>query len=200
MSIIDIIKNVIFIGFLSPLDDISSKMRTRKVDGPWAGKPFTNKPIGVIVHAMAERIAGLSGPEFLKSIGLSVHACIEPDGTVLLCSPITQVAYHAGKSQWQGIVGLNSSFLGVELLLKGEHDYDSFVKAINSGNPYTPEQYVALAELCRSWYLQLEWNREIILGHSQVSGADVRPDPKQDPGKAFKWDKFWSEYNKLADK
>lgn len=174
-------------------------MVTKTIPGLWAGKQFNGSPKGVVVHAMAQVINGLSAPEFLKSIGLSVHACIEPDGTVALCAPETQTAYHAGKSRYKGYLGLNSYFLGVELLVEGEHDYSSFVKAITKGSPYTDKQYVALAELCRKWADQFAWDEPpIIVGHSDVSGSDVRPsDPKIDPGKAFVWSKFWNEFNKV---
>jgi N-acetyl-anhydromuramyl-L-alanine amidase AmpD len=103
-------------------------------------------PKKIVLHSMGEYIISDAGImhayDFLKHIGLSVHALICPDGTVLRCRDDTQGAYHAK--------GFNKDSLGVEFLVKGKHTYSSFKKAIKK--PYiTFEQHVAGVELLRDW-------------------------------------------------
>lgn len=104
-------------------------------------------PHKIILHSMGEYILFDSGEkkhayDFLKSIGLSAHALICPDGTVIRCREDNQGAWHAK--------GFNRGSLGVEFLVKGAHTYGSFKKAIKK--PYiTFEQHVAGVELLRDW-------------------------------------------------
>lgn len=78
-------------------------------------------------------------------------------------------AYHAGKSEWKDVVGLNSHSIGIELQNSGSHDY-------------TQEQLSLLADVCKA--IEKEYGTEEILGHS-----DIAPGRKVDPGKQFpmKW-------------
>ena len=167
-------------------------MITENLEGPWKGKQMNQQPNGIIVHSMGEYINGLFAPDFLLSIGLSVHAFIGVDGKVYLAAGTDRVAYHAGKSTFKDHVGLNSTFLGFELLVEGEQTMDTFTEAIQNGNPYKDEQYEASAELCNQWMNEFNIPIENIVGHSDVSGSDVRPDPKIDPGNAFDWERFRS--------
>lgn len=165
-------------------------MITENLEGPWKGKAMTQTPKGIIVHSMGEYINGLFAPDFLLSIGLSVHAFIGADGKVYLAAGTDRVAYHAGKSKFGSQIGLNSTFLGFELLVEGEQTMSTFTEAIQNGKPYSDEQYTAAAELCSQWINDFEIPIENIVGHSDVSGADVRSDPKIDPGNAFDWERF----------
>ena len=76
-------------------------------------------PKGVIVHSMSEYLKLDDGPmyahDFLKSIGLSVHGFVKPDGTYEKMVSSPGKAFHAGKSEWNGLSGLNSHYLGFEL-------------------------------------------------------------------------------------
>ncbi|MCK5606864.1 N-acetylmuramoyl-L-alanine amidase [Candidatus Pacearchaeota archaeon] len=114
---------------------------------PLPNGPKKQVPKRIILHAMGEYIVFDSGEkkhayDFLKSIGLSVHALICPDGTVIRCREDTQGAWHAK--------GHNKDSLGVEFLVEGNYNYASFIKAIKK--PYiTFEQHVAGVELVRDW-------------------------------------------------
>ena len=136
-------------------------------------------PNKIVLHSMGEYILFDSGEkkhayDFLKSIGLSVHALICPDGTVMRCREDTQGAWHAK--------GFNKDSLGVEFLVKGAHTYGSFKKAIKK--PYiTFEQHVAGVELLRQWRLVHEIKS--IDRHS-----DLSPNRKKDPGQGFPWKQF----------
>ena len=154
------------------------------------------KPKGVIVHSMSEYLKLDDGPmyahDFLKSIGLSVHGFIKPDGTYekMVSSPGN--AFHAGKSEWNGLSGLNSHFLGFELLVPGTHDFGTFSKAIETEGTYTEEQMKTSVEVVKYWIDEYNIPIETILRHSDCSGDDVRGKGKgkTDPGSAFDWERF----------
>ena len=154
------------------------------------------QPKGVIVHSMAEYLKMDDGPmyahDFLKSIGLSVHGFIKPDGTYEKMVSSPGKAFHAGKSEWDGLSGLNSHFLGFELLVPGTHDYGSFSKAIETEGTYTEEQMVTAIETCKYWMVQYGISADNIVRHSDCSGDHVRGEGKGkiDPGSAFDWERF----------
>ena len=76
------------------------------------------EPKGIIVHSMAEYLKMPEGPmgahDFLKSVKLSVHGFIHPDGTDEIMIESPGRASHAGKSIHEGLSGLNSHYLGFE--------------------------------------------------------------------------------------
>lgn len=141
---------------------------------------------------MAERINGMSAPDFLIDIGLSAHAFIHPNGQIELGAPTHQVAWHAGKSEWLGKLGLNTYTLGIELLVEGVDEYGAFLEAINTDpNTFTIDQYDAAAWLCTHWMreyraITIDW----IVRHS-----DISPGRKQDPGEMFDWQQFKATIN-----
>lgn len=135
-------------------------------------------PTRIVIHAMGEYIKVGSenkhAYDFLKGIGLSAHALICPDGTVIRCREDKQGAYHAK--------GFNKDSLGVEFLVKGVHTYGSFTKAIKK--PYlTFEQHVAGVELFRDWYSK--YAIKYTDTHSILS-----PERKIDPGAGFPLSQF----------
>lgn len=154
------------------------------------------KPKGVIVHSMSEYLKLDDGPmyahDFLKSIGLSVHGFIKPDGTYEKMVSSPGKAFHAGKSEWNGLSGLNSHFLGFELLVPGTHDFGSFSKAIETEGTYSEEQMKTSVEVVKYWMDEYNIPIENIVRHSDCSGDDVRGKGKgkTDPGSAFDWNRF----------
>ena len=134
-------------------------------------------PDTIIVHSMGEyvlqddRKTYLHAPDFLDKSGLSAHALVSPDGTIYRCRNDDEGAYHAR--------GFNSNSLGIEVLVKGRHDYDSFMSAIRK--QYVSEfQYQAVLEQCLEWVHSFDISR--IVRHS-----DVSPGRKYDPGSGFPW-------------
>jgi N-acetylmuramoyl-L-alanine amidase len=101
-------------------------------------------------------------------------------------------AYHAGKSEWNGMQHLNNHFLGFELLVKGEHDYASFSKRIQEKDAYTEEQFQTALEVCKWWMKEYDIPIENVVRHSDVSGDDVRGEGKGkiDVGAGFDWERF----------
>ena len=136
------------------------------------------KPDRIVVHAMGEYILHEGvykhAVDLLNDIGLSAHALIEPDGTIIRCREDSEMAWHAK--------GYNKNSLGVEFLVKGKHDHTSFKKAI-SENYLTFNQHCAGIELIRDW--RSKHNIQSVSRHS-----DLSPDRKIDPGKGFPWTLF----------
>ena len=137
-----------------------------------------NTPKFIVVHCMGEFIevgdCAEHAADFLLRQGLSAHVLVAPGGEVYRCRLDSEGAYHA-KS-------FNTDSLGIEFLVKGEHDYDSFAKAIEK--PYLDdEQYKAGVTQVREW-LKLH-KIDMIVRHSELS-----PGRKIDPGEGFPWEKF----------
>ncbi|MDY6993126.1 MAG: N-acetylmuramoyl-L-alanine amidase [Pseudomonadota bacterium] len=136
----------------------------------------------------------------------SAHLVIGRDGNITQLVPFNKVAWHAGRSYWHGISGLNDYAIGIELdnagvlsrsiegqwvawfgdVIASEQVLEAVHK--NETSPrgwqlYTPEQlYVALevaSELIEYYRL-----RDII-GHD-----DIAPTRKTDPGPAFPLENF----------
>ena len=154
------------------------------------------QPKGIIVHSMSEYLMWkgkkLYAKDFLKELGLSVHGFIKPDGTYdkMISSPAK--AFHAGKSLHEGVSGLNSHYLGIELLVPGVNDYGSFSKKINQKGTYSKAQFDTTVEVFKYWMKQYNIPASRVVRHSDVSGDHVRGKGKgkTDPGSAFDWDAF----------
>ncbi len=153
-------------------------------------------PKGIIIHSMAEYLKMDNGPmyahDFLKSIKLSVHGFIKPDGTYEKMVETPGKAFHAGKSKFGDLENLNSHFLGFELLVPGEHDFGTFSKAIETPGTYTEEQFKTSVEVCKWWMDKYNIPASNVVRHSDCSGDHVRGDRKGkvDPGSAFDWERF----------
>ena len=139
-------------------------------------------PKRIIVHAMGEYLSKdghtwLRAPDFLEDRGLSVHALVAPDGTVYRCRHDNEGAYHA--------LSFNTDSLGIEILVSGRHDYESFEQAIKT-HYMTVSQYAALVEQVREWIH--------LYGITNIERhSDVSPGRKIDPGAGFPWDKFLND-------
>ena len=154
------------------------------------------QPKGIILHSMSEYLMWkgrkLYAKEFLKELGLSVHGFIKPDGTYdkMIVSP--NKAFHAGKSLHEGLSGLNSHYLGVELLVPGLNDYGSFSKKIQQKGTYSKKQFDTTVEVFKFWMKKFNIPASRVVRHSDVSGDHVRGKGKgkTDPGNAFNWKAF----------
>lgn len=151
---------------------------------------------GIIIHAAGYYIKDGDkvwfAPDFIENAGYSYHAMVDDRGKVYVCVDRDKRAWHAGVSQFQGRSDLNDSFIGFCALVRHEPlGYSNFINTIDNGDPYTDAQYESLAALCRQAmqdYPGITLDR--IVRHSTVSGPDVRPDFKRDPGKSFSMDRL----------
>lgn len=138
----------------------------------------------------------------------SAHLVIGRDGGITQLVPFNIVAWHAGKSEWQGIVGLNSHSIGIELdntgpLSRSGNDWvawfgtrypsEQVIEAAHKFAPgeirgwqlYTPDQLFAAIEV--SNLLVRHYQLKDVLGHE-----DIAPGRKSDPGPAFPMENFRS--------
>lgn len=139
----------------------------------------------IIIHSMGESINGMFAPDFLNSLGLSAHFFIDSAGNTIYGVDHEKIAFHAGESEYKGETDLNKTSIGIELLVAGDHDWNSFKEAIKDPDTFTADQYKRCARLCRQLMNIYPITKDRILRHSEVSGPDVRDDYKIDPGTGF---------------
>ena len=139
-----------------------------------------NTPQLIVVHAMGEFIIDPKpkhATDFLEGYGLSAHALVDHTGQVFICRHDDEGAYHAR--------GFNTNSLGIEFLVKGEHNYGSFLEAIKT-DYVTADQYQAGVECVRNWK-QLHKIKKI------ARHSDLSPGRKVDPGSGFPWVEFMKD-------
>jgi len=173
----------------------------------WNKRPASAHIDMVVIHAIGQYIKWDGAPNDRidavtwltedvdgRPSGVSAHAYIDPNGTVWRICDDEKRAWHAGVSAWGNETGLNKNSLGVELGVAGTHDYGSFVEAMKQPNCYTNAQYLAVGWLVWDWCQNYNIPRSRVVGHSQISGDDVRGvgKGKKDPGSGFNWNKMWS--------
>jgi N-acetylmuramoyl-L-alanine amidase len=167
-------------------------------------------PRYLVIHYTAGRSAKES-IRFLASkvARASAHVVIARDGTITQMVPFDRVAWHAGQSLWEGIVGLNQHSLGIELdnagLLKrgpggkwlawfgdrvpeeevseAVHKNEKKEGIVRGWHEYTPKQIEAALEL--SSLLVRTYGIRDVIGHD-----DISPIRKQDPGPLFPMSAF----------
>jgi len=164
----------------------------------------------LVVHYTAGKSFERSVEHLCKSASkASAHLVIGRQGEVAQLVPLSRKSWHAGKSEWNGISGLNSYSIGVELDNAGKLTKNAsgqyktwFGKVIpeeevfigaHKNNPnvvcgwheYTEIQLEKLEEI--SMLLFEKYNLEDILGHD-----DIAPSRKSDPGPAFPMTNFKS--------
>jgi N-acetylmuramoyl-L-alanine amidase len=165
------------------------------------------KPTILIMHYTAgssarESISWLANPQAKAS----AHIVIGKDGKVTQMVAFNRVAWHAGKSEWKGIVGLNSHSIGIELDNAGRMvkkngawvadtfggkfaDADVVVathkneKQPSGWHKYSEVQLAAAREVAKA-IIQAYGIKEV-LGHD-----DISPGRKSDPGPAFPMAEF----------
>ena len=130
----------------------------------------------------------------------SAHLVLARDGRIVQLVPFNLVAWHAGVSQWNGVVGLNQASIGIEMDNAGAMSRvgDKFVAWF--GKEYAPSE-VMLAEHkhgggVRPWhaYTEVQIERalelaELLVNHYRLEDVlgheDIARGRKQDPGPAF---------------
>ena len=105
---------------------------------------------------------------------VSAHYLIDVDGTIYHLVHESDVAWHAGESDWKGKKWCNHFSVGIEL-----------VNANDGIMPYPDAQIQACANLVRPITYDYKIFPTEIVGH-----ADIAPGRKTDPGPAFPWSNF----------
>lgn len=161
------------------------------------------RPRWVVIH-FTGGASGASSANWLcdPRAKASAHVVVDRDGSVIQLAPFNVVTWHAGRSVWKGVSGLNAHSIGVEIanagILTKRGDgkfYTSFgtvvpdgrvIRAAHKNEPrterfweaYTEEQVATVRDLLldlRTAYPTLEG----IVGHD-----DIAPGRKADPGPA----------------
>jgi N-acetylmuramoyl-L-alanine amidase len=166
------------------------------------------RPAYLVMHytagpSAASSINWLTSPDAKAS----AHLVIGRDGSITQLVPFNRVAWHAGKSRWDGLTGLNNLSVGIELDNAGIltrtgsrwkawfgslYDDDDVIEAVHKhGGPlrgwhsYTEPQITAAREV--GTLLVRHYKLKDVIGHD-----DIAPGRKQDPGPAFPMDSFRS--------
>lgn len=151
-----------------------------------AGNTY-NKPEFIVVHAMGEYIDNrgaveneqngvFHAPDWLRVQGVSAHILVDNDGALFRCRSDHEGAYHAKE--------FNTNSLGIEFLVRGRHDYITFLEAIKT-DYVTHAQWGAGIEQVRIWMGKYGISTDKVFRHS-----DLSPGRKFDPGAGFDWDAF----------
>ncbi|MXV49817.1 N-acetylmuramoyl-L-alanine amidase [Pedobacter sp. HMF7647] len=178
-------------------------------------KPTPNKggrytPQYLVMHYTAATTAESAISWFMTPIAqASAHLLIDRDGTVTQFAAFNIICWHAGKSQWNGLVGMNQFSIGIELVNAGrlqksgdkwicpvdqQHVADDEVIIATHKNENTPaawQQYsgkqlevaIEIAALLVKTY-----GLKDVVGHD-----DISPIRKSDPGPAFPTGSFRSK-------
>ena len=135
----------------------------------------------------------------------SAHLVIGRDGSITQLVPFNRIAWHAGTSRWEGLTGMNSHSIGIELdnagiltrqggkwkaWFGGEYVDEDVVEAVHKHESqmrgwhgYTEDQIGSTLEVGR--LLVKHYKLKDVIGHD-----DIAPGRKQDPGPAFPIESF----------
>ena len=108
----------------------------------------------------------------IEGMEVSAHLFIERSGEVTQLVNFEDRAWHAGRSSYLGNPECNDYSIGIEL--EG-----------SDHQPFTEQQYTALANVIAAIYQAYPKTRRHLTGHS-----DIAPGRKTDPGDFFEWDKL----------
>ncbi len=178
--------------------------------------PFVPTPNmgGIVQHKflVMHFTAGRSAKESVdwlasKQAKASAHVVIGRDGSITQLVPFDRIAWHAGASSWEGLQGMNSYSLGIELDNAGrltrqgnswrawfgvEYDDSQVIQATHKfenqlcgWHAYPPEQIEAALQV--AGLLMDEYGLLDVVGHE-----DIAPHRKSDPGPAFPMASFRS--------
>jgi N-acetylmuramoyl-L-alanine amidase len=148
------------------------------VDCPSPNYDARDHPVSMIVLHYTGMKDAATAIERLRDpdSGVSCHYLVDEDGTILRMVPEEQRAWHAGRSWWRGLAGVNGASIGIEIVNPGhEHGY----------RPFPEEQIDALVRLVADVKERHGITRGNVVGHS-----DVAPARKQDPGELFPWSRL----------
>lgn len=179
--------------------------RVDYVGSIFMGGAFLKVPKIAVVHFTYGGTALSSAQWFRdrRNPGSSAHVVIERDGEVIQCVPFGREAWHAGRSRWRGLSGLNRHSFGIELanwgyLQKAGQRWqcwtgatvsDPLLATHKAGNPdgrrepigwerYPEAQFEAAVAVLHA--LREAYGINEIVGHD-----DIAPTRKWDPGPAF---------------
>lgn len=165
---------------------------------------------GDLQYIVIHYTAGANRKSSVRSLSkkdrvVSAHVVIGRDGITSQLVPFDTIAFHAGKSEWDGKTGLNKFSIGIEMdnpgrlnekgsefltSFKAKVDPSNVMKAVHRNekketlwHTYTDEQIETCKKLCQDLIQQYDIKQ--VVGHEEIS-----PGRKIDPGPAFPLDNF----------
>jgi N-acetylmuramoyl-L-alanine amidase len=151
---------------------------TAIIDTPSPNFDDRDAPVSILVlhytgmRDAASAIQRLTDPE----AKVSAHYLVAEDGQILRMVDESKRAWHAGRSYWRGLTGLNSHSIGIEIVNPG-HEFGY--------RPFADAQIDALIPLVADIVKRYRITRGNVVGHS-----DIAPARKEDPGELFPWSKL----------
>ena len=141
----------------------------------WVGSPnFNSRPYpktiwAIVIHSTASStLEGVVSWFNDPAVQLSSHYTIGKDGRIVQHVRDEDRAWHAGKSEWKGVPGVNDYGLGIEL-----------VNLNDGSDPYPEAQHQANALLCAYLCRKHSIKPEDIVGHVDVAvPAGRKSDPR----------------------
>lgn len=104
---------------------------------------------------------------------VSAHYVVAEDGQIIRMVDEANRAWHAGRSEWRGIMDVNSASIGIEIVNPG-HEFGY--------RPFPEPQMAAVEALVSDIAQRYPIATAMVVGHS-----DIAPARKQDPGELFDW-------------
>jgi N-acetylmuramoyl-L-alanine amidase len=176
-------------------------------DTPNKGGAFKGGlPDTIVIHFTAGRDAKSAIKTLIDpAVKASAHLVVGRDGSVTQLVPFDTVAWHAGKSAWEGRAGLNDFSIGIEIDNAGrldrqggrffswfgkEYPQDEVFEGVHRNESesscwhrYQEQDIEIVREICA--LLIKAYPIKQIVGHEEIA-----PGRKTDPGPAFPLDKF----------
>lgn len=186
-----------------------NQIRYEHTNNSWAN----NNPLYLIIHYTAgvslDRVISHFKTTY-HSGNASAHIIIDKDGTVVQMVKFNRKAWHAGKSKWGEIDGLNNYSIGIELVNAGKLEKTDSGNWVNwSGKKIDANEVIIRPHKNDKYQVPYGWQiytNEQIESLIQVSNAlndrygfidvlghdDISPGRKIDPGPAFNMISFRS--------
>lgn len=169
----------------------------------------TISPLYLVIHYTAgSSLEGAVNWFLNPQAQASAHLVIGRDGTVVQMVDFNKKAWHAGKSIWGNLEGLNSYSIGIELVNSGRLSKRSDGQWVNWAKNIIPDDQVTIATHkdeteANGWHeysdqqIQCALNIATLLNHhykfTDVLGhEDIAPKRKADPGPLFPMNSFRS--------
>jgi len=144
-----------------------------------------NHPYILVMHGTGGTLQSSRSHFRSRKSGVSAHYFVDKDGKVYRELPESAIAYHAGRSNWQGRRDINNVSIGIELI-----NADNFL------DPFPPEQYNSAVALARDIVLRNHIASENVVTHAQVAIPKGRKhDPAGFPMERFKYDVYSADFD-----
>lgn len=140
----------------------------------YASPNYSTRAIGDVLQYIILHFTEVDKQQSLKLLTseeaqVSCHYLVDENGEILQLVEPKNIAWHAGRSSWEGKEALNKYSIGIELVNNGK-------------GKFAEKQVSALLKLLKLLSVEYSISPYNIIGHS-----DIAPRRKIDPGPFFPW-------------